>query len=108
MAYLDLPNPLFKALQIVRLMDGEIVPQPARFADVPLDKCLVWVVSRGASEWAFVCHDERQFKRTVHKKQGGTRSPHDLRPGEYLLVPWDKVVENLGFDPRPRGPQWVM
>ncbi len=71
-----------------------------------------------AYDAAQVVDEERQFNRHVFPiwleetgevtSKDGTRRPDDNRPHTWMLVPWEKVAGNLGFDPRTeRGPSWV-
>ncbi len=108
--YLETPKNTDKVEQIRDLMGGEIIPAPPDFSS-PKDRCLVCVIHvYGAYDAAMVIDEERQFIRNFfpHELAAGTRLASDDRPRTWMLVPWDKVAENLGFDPRKeRGPSWV-
>ncbi len=114
--YIQCPTNTNKVRQIRELMGGEVTPEPESFAQVPKDWCLVCVVHVYATyDAAMVCgHDERQFNRHFFPGElaastlPGTHFPDDDRPRTWMMVPKDKVVENLGFDRRvERGPSWV-
>ena len=59
--YIELPECLHKADQLVKLHKAEIIPRPAVFSDIPKDKALICVLQNGLFDAAGLAYDEREF-----------------------------------------------
>ena len=59
--YIEVPENLGKAEQLVKLHGGEIVPRPQNFTEVPADKGLICVVNNGLFEAAGYCYNTHEF-----------------------------------------------
>jgi hypothetical protein len=88
--YLELPSPLFKALQLIR--DHGAKPwdpdedMHVFSKDGPV---LICVVENGPFDAALICFDEQEYNRTTN--------PKDMRPRKYLTLPLEKVFELCGW-----------
>lgn len=76
--YIQTPNNFEKALQLVNLHGGVVVPKPASFADVPEDKALICVIQNAFFEAAGLVYSESEFQEFTHS--------YDLRPKTYVLL----------------------
>lgn len=87
--YIQTPQNLDKAEQIVHLFGGVIIPQPKSLDEVPADKALIAVVSNGAFDAAGLVYDQLEFREFT--------SPRDPRPKKYVLVDKALAHEMAGY-----------
>lgn len=80
--YIETPQRIEKALQLVKLHGGVVVPKPASFADVPADKALICVIQNGFFDAAGLLYSESEFQEFTDSR--------DFRPKTYVLL--DKVL----------------
>jgi hypothetical protein len=105
--YLEVVGRWDKASKLVDLYGGKIVERPARWEDIPEGQALVAVVENMTFEAAMLCWNQAQFMRPVISRNYFG----DRRHVVYVLLSWDKVIENLdGYDPRKGRPAegWEM
>ena len=79
-----------KADYIVEKFEGELIPQPQAFSEVPDDKALICVVSNGEFEAAGYAFSEREFEAFT--------LPSDHRPKQWLLIDKKRAQVATGCD----------
>ncbi len=93
--YIEVPYNKKKAQQLMMLYNAIPIPEPKSFEAIPEDVALICVVQNPFFDACLVCYIKSEFEVTL--------DPRDQRPRTYLLMPWTKVVELLGTDPRLEG-----
>jgi hypothetical protein len=78
-----------KAPFIVSEYDGEIIPQPERFEDIPADKALICVVDNVFFEAAGYCFSAREFEAIT--------GADDIRPKKWLIMDKSKAEKLSGY-----------
>jgi len=78
-----------KALTIAYVYDGQVIPQPSTFAQIPPDKALVIVVDNAPFEAAALADDEREFSEFT--------DPSDRRPKQYVLLDKPTAYQLAGY-----------
>jgi hypothetical protein len=76
--YVQVPENLGKAKQIVDLYGGEIIPRPETFSSIPSDKGLIVVISNGLFEAAGYAYDQAELDAFT--------DPDDERPKKFVLM----------------------
>lgn len=81
-----------KALSLVTEHNGQIIDQPASFAEIPADKALIIIVDNRMFEAAALAFSEAEFKEFT--------SPYDGRPKQYVLLDKKLAHELSGYRER--------
>jgi hypothetical protein len=81
-----------KAEVIAREHNGQIIPQPASFADVPDGMGLVCVVRNGMFDAAGFAYDEREFAVFA--------DPGDYRAKTWVLLDYETAAKHSGYSAR--------
>jgi hypothetical protein len=76
--YIETPQHLEKAMQLVKLHGGTIVPKPQSLADVPVDKALICVIQNGLFDAAGLVYSESEFRAFADSS--------DWRPKTFVLL----------------------
>ena len=87
--YVEVPHPRNKAMQLVNLYKGQIVPKPAFFADIPEDKALIVVVANEMFEAAGLAFCDSEFRDFT--------DPHDNRPKQFVLLDKELAHKLSGY-----------
>lgn len=87
--YIETPEPLGKAGQIVAQFGATKIPRPRDFSQIPPTQALICVVNNYHFEAAAFCYDECEFEEFDN--------PRDLRPKSWLLMDREKAKELTGF-----------
>jgi len=64
--YIEVPEPINKASQLVVLHEAVAIPPPRSFDAIPSDQALICVVENGMFDAAGVCYDEKEFSAFNH------------------------------------------
>ncbi len=81
--YIETPEPLHKALQLVLATDAETITKPTW--PPPKDKALVCVVENGIFDAAAICFSAHEFE--------AFNWPSDRRPKTWLIMDKSKAIE---------------
>lgn len=78
--YIEVPEHLNKAEQLVDIYNAVIIPRPNKLSDIPKDKALICVVENGPFDAAGYCFSQDEFD--AFKSDYGPRQ----RPRTWLLM----------------------
>ena len=79
-----------KADEIAKVHDGEVVPQPSSFKDIPSTDALICVVNNGYFEAAGFAFNEEEFLAFTR--------PDDPRPKKFVIISRKLAMELTGYE----------
>ena len=87
--YIETPMPVGKAKYIAEHYDGQIVPQPTSYEDIPESKGLIVVLDNGFFEAAGFVFSELEFEAFT--------DVGDIRPRKFVLIDRKEAEDLSGY-----------